>query len=68
MANNDVNSYLEKTGQTLKELYEGAGQYSTTFIHDLVKQALENNKKLVWIPDPKSPPLSGLLLYRFEDF
>lgn len=64
----EVDKYLKQTGQSLKYLYSGAGQYSINMINDLAKEALRENKKIVWVPDPDKPPELGLMLYRFQDF
>jgi hypothetical protein len=63
---NIIDEYLERTGQTEQELYSGAHQYGMAFIHDLVEQALKEDKKIVWYDDPDQDPLLGLQLYRLE--
>lgn len=45
-----LETYLEKTGQTMAELCEGANQVGPYHIfNELVPKALEKDKKIVWI-------------------
>lgn len=45
-----VDEYLKRTGQTIAELCEGANQVGPYHIfNELVPEALEKNKKIVWI-------------------
>lgn len=47
----NVEQYLANTGQKLEDLLAGETQYGPEYINDLVKQALTENKKIVFVPD-----------------
>jgi len=62
-----VNEYLAKTGQTFQELMAGSVQYGSEFIlTELVEQALQQHKKIVWIPHLIEGTDVGLLNYVLE--
>ena len=47
-----VEEYLQKTGQSMTELCQGASQVGLDHIlSELVPEALEKNKKIVWVPE-----------------
>jgi hypothetical protein len=51
-ADNIINEYCNKTGQTRQYLFSGGFSYGWTFIIDeLVPKALKENKKIVWKVD-----------------
>ena len=43
--------YLEKTGQTMQELFSGGIRYGHKYIKELVEKALKENKKIVFITE-----------------
>jgi hypothetical protein len=58
--------YLAKTGQTIQDVYAGAGQYGTGFVDSLIERAVKNNQAIIWYEDPAAAPELGLLLYRLQ--
>ncbi|MEJ7626980.1 MAG: hypothetical protein WKF35_08965 [Ferruginibacter sp.] len=44
-----LEQYLEKTGQTMQDLFAGASQVGVGFVFDLIPKALEENKIIVWV-------------------
>lgn len=63
-----VEKYLEITGQSLRDLYEGSSTYGPNFIEDeLVPQALQENKRIVWIPDLVDGEDVGRVHYELQD-
>ena len=62
----DIDLYLEKTGQSRQDLLAGAQAFGVQFIYDnLIPRALKENKKIVW----KDEPSKGLdaVSYTLED-
>lgn len=56
--------YMEMTGDSLNYIFSGGFAYGIEFINDLVKEALENRKRIIWIDDfTKLDAMS----YRLED-
>ena len=47
----NVEEYLGRTGQKLEDLLAGESQYGPDYINQLVKQALTENKKIVFVPE-----------------
>jgi hypothetical protein len=63
-----VEQYLEKTGQEFKDLMAGAATYGPAFIENtLVPKALEENKKIVWVPDLVEGEDLGRVKYELQD-
>lgn len=46
----NIEQYLANTGQSLEDLLAGESQYGPEYINDLIKQALTENKKIVFMP------------------
>jgi hypothetical protein len=50
--NDIIDEYLKLTGQTFQELMSGAHAFGTSFVTNLAKQAIEENKKIIWEDEP----------------
>lgn len=54
------------TGDSIQELYAGAGQYGVSLINNVVEDALKKKQRIIWYPDPSADPRLGLVLYRLQ--
>ncbi len=63
-----VEQYLESTGQEFKDLMAGAATFGPKFIEEeLVPKALEEKKKIVWVPDLEEGEDIGRVKYELQD-
>jgi len=62
----NLNKYLELTGQHKKELLAGEQQYGQKYIDDLIDQALKENKKIVFVPELTNGQDLGLGKYELQ--
>ena len=64
----NVEEYLGKTGQKLEDLLAGESQYGPEYINDLVKQALSENRKIVFVPEVINGQDLGQGRYELQTF
>lgn len=65
-ANAKIDKYLEQSGQTFQELMGGLCFFGMPKIESLVDQALQENKKIIWIDlDPEKG--IGRMDYKLEN-
>ena len=62
----NIDKYLELTGQDFQYLMSGAMQYGPGLIDVLVDQALEENKKIVWTTRLVDGEDLGLVNYELQ--
>lgn len=64
----NVDKYLEITGQTFQEIMGGAATFGPTFILDeLIPKAITEKKKIIWIPDLIDGQDLGRVKYELQD-
>jgi len=61
-----LNEYMQVTGQTFQELMGGSQAFGWDFIVDLMKKALEKNKKIVWFYKSDTDLNNDVLSYRLD--
>ena len=63
----NIDLYLEKTGQDFTDLMAGASQYGPVFItEELVPKALKENKRIVWVTRLVDGEDLGLVDFKLE--
>jgi len=63
-----LQEYLDKTGQTMSDVMEGAATFGPAFIEDeLIPKALAENKKIIWIPEETDGEDLGRVSYELQD-
>lgn len=63
-----LETYLEKSGQDFSDLMEGAATYGPEYIEkELIPKALEQNKKIVWVPRLVDGEDLGLMDWELQD-
>lgn len=60
----NIQAYLEMTGQTFQYVMSGAMQYGPEFIDQLMLQSLKEKKKIVWETKVINGIDLGLLNYK----
>jgi hypothetical protein len=65
---NNFDKYIEMTGQAPEEVLAGASTFGPRFIEqELIPEALEKRKKIVWIPDLRDGEDVGLVKWELQD-
>jgi hypothetical protein len=63
----NIEKYLEMTGQSLQDLLAGEQQYGSEYIDKLIDQALDQKKKVVFVPELTEGHELGLGRYELQD-
>lgn len=64
----ELETYLERAKQELSELLAGEQQYGPEYVNQLIRRALKENKKIVFIPELTNGQNLGLGRYELQPF
>jgi ATP-dependent Zn protease len=63
---NTIEKYFELTKQEPVEVFAGESQYGASYVNNLIEKALNENKKIVFIPELTDGEDLGLGKYELQ--